>query len=114
MKTRSDLFRLQRKIMVDWVDMYLDALTDDELQMEIIPGRNHGVWILGHLIASDDDLSPYITKEPILYPELQAQFKQGSTLQDRTEYPTVPELRQKWKAICEKNEVLFNQLRDEM
>ena len=55
--------------MVDWINLYLDALTDDELQMEIMPGRNHGVWILGHLFASEEDLSLFINGEPVLYPD---------------------------------------------
>lgn len=114
MKTRSDTFRSQRQIMVDWVNMYLHAIKDDELLIEIVPGRNHGVWILGHLIASDDDLSLYITKEPILFPELQEFFKQGSTLQEIEKYPPIPDLREKWKKVCEKNENVFNQLTDEM
>src|SRR5579872_2714595 len=114
MKTRTDLLRLQRKTMVDWVDMYVDAITDDELRMEIVSGRNNGVWILGHLIASDDDLSLYINKQPMLFPELQPLFKQGSTVQNPDQYPPVPELRQKWIAVCEKNEDLFNGLSDDM
>jgi hypothetical protein len=114
MKTRSDTFRLERQIMVGWVNMYLDALTDDELRAEIVPGRNHGIWILGHLIASDDDLSLYINKEPILFPELQELFKQGSTVQDISKYPPIPELRQKWQKVCEKNGNVFKQLTDEM
>jgi hypothetical protein len=114
MKTRSDTLRLERKFMVDWVNMYLDAIKDDELMIEIVPGRNHGIWILGHLIASDDDLSLYINKEPMLYPELQELFKQGSTLQDINKYPPIPELREKWKKVCEKNEKLFSQITDEM
>jgi len=114
MKTRSDLLRLQRKTMVDWVGMYLDAITDDELKMEIVPSRNNGVWILGHLIASDDDLSLYITKQPMLFPELQPLFKQGSIVQNPDQYPSVPELRQEWQMVCEKNENLFNGLSDEM
>jgi hypothetical protein len=114
MNTRSDLLRLQRKTMVDWVNMYLDAINDNELKMEIVAGRNNGVWILGHLIASDDDLSLYITTQPMLFPELQQLFKQGSTVQNPDQYPPVPELRQKWKMVCEKNEHLFNGLQDEM
>ncbi|HZV13116.1 MAG TPA: DinB family protein [Candidatus Kapabacteria bacterium] len=114
MKTRSQTFKEQRQIMVDWVNMYLDALTDDELKMEIVPGRNHGVWILGHLIASDDDLSLYINKEPVLYPDCQELFQQGSVLKSVESYPPISELRRRWKAVCEKNEILFDQLRDEM
>jgi len=114
MKTRPDLLKLQHQIMVDWVDMYLNAITDEELKAEIIPGRNHGVWILGHLIASDDDLSLYITKEHITYPDIHKLFKQGSTIQSPEKYPPVPDLREKWKRICKKNENLFNQLTDEV
>jgi hypothetical protein len=114
MKTRSDLLRLQHKVMIDWVEMYLDAVSDEEFKIEVVPGRNTGVWILGHLIVSDDDLSLYITKEPILFPELQTTFKQGSSKQDPETYPSVSELRQKWKSVCAKNDKLFNELNDEI
>ncbi len=98
--------------MRDWVDMYLDELTDEELRSEIIPGHNHGVWILGHLIASDDTLSEYLGKGPQLFPETQV-FAQSSMLMPVEECPSVPELRKQWKEVCEKNDAVYRELRDE-
>ena len=34
----------------------LDSLSDEQLQKEIAPGKNRGIYILGHLIAVHDDM----------------------------------------------------------
>ncbi|MBK8383673.1 MAG: DinB family protein [Ignavibacteria bacterium] len=41
--------------MTEWINWLLKDLTDEDLRTELSPGKNHGIWILGHLIASDDD-----------------------------------------------------------
>ena len=47
----SKYLSAQYDSMVNWVNGNIDPLTDEELQMELSPGKNHGIWILGHLIA---------------------------------------------------------------
>jgi DinB superfamily len=108
---RSMLLLEQYHFMLTWINMYLNALTDEELRSEIVPGKNHGVWILGHLVASDDTLSEYIGCGPTLFPDTQL-FSQGNTLLpvDECKSPTI--LRVEWKHVCEKNEAIYNALTD--
>jgi len=64
MRQNVDVYFDFWKSMVRWVNMYLN--------------KNHGVWILGHLIASEDDLSEYLGKGPMAFPNYQTLFKQSS------------------------------------
>jgi hypothetical protein len=108
---RSKLLLEQYHFMLAWVDMYLDQLTDEELRSDIIPGKNHGVWILGHLVASDDTLSEYLGYGPTLFPETQ-RYAQGQPMLpvDECKPPTV--LRDEWKQVCAKNEAIYQKLTD--
>lgn len=108
---RSKLLLDQYKAMRGWVNMYLHELSDEELRSEIIPGKNHGVWILGHLVASDDTLSEYLGYGPQLFPETQV-FTQSKQLipVDKCKHPSI--LRDEWKKVCEKNETIYRQLTD--
>jgi hypothetical protein len=99
--------------MASWVNVYLKNLTDEELTHEILPGKNHGVWMLGHLIASDDDLSLYLGKGPRLYPEYEGVFTQGSRLKPAGEYPAPSVLREQWYNVVEKNKKIYSELKDE-
>ncbi|MBX7044811.1 MAG: DinB family protein [Ignavibacteria bacterium] len=109
----SKQFAEQFEAMVDWVNGYIDPLTDDELKMEIAPGKNHGVWILGHLIASDDDFSVFMGKGDLLFPDYYEMFGQGSKLQPVENYPPIPLLREQWKTIIEKNRKIYSELQDQ-
>ena len=53
----------QFDIMVGWIDQYLNSISDEDLKSEIAPGKNTGVWTLGHLIASMDDIGLYLGSE---------------------------------------------------
>jgi hypothetical protein len=108
---RAKLFHEQYNFMLAWVNMYLDELTDEELRSDIIPGKNHGVWILGHLVASDDTLSEYLGYGPTLFPESQV-YSQGNTLLPVDECKSPSVLRGEWKKVCEKNESIYQTLTD--
>jgi len=98
--------------MVSWVNMYLKGLDNEDLKMELSPNGNHGVWILGHLIASEDDLSEYLGKGPMLFPDYQNVFKQGSQLQAVEKYPAIDLLRDHWNEVCNKNNDIYLKLTD--
>jgi hypothetical protein len=107
----SQLLYEEWKVMCAWVNMYLNELSDEELLSDIISERNHGVWILGHLVASDDTLSEYLGYGPMLFPETQV-FAQGSNLMPAAEYPHPMILRGQWAQVCKKNDSILRQLRD--
>lgn len=100
------------KSMVGWVNMYLNGLDNEDLKMELTPNGNHGVWILGHLIASEDDLSEYLGKGVMLFPDYQNMFKQKSQVQEVGKYPAIDLLRDHWQQVCNKNKDIYLKLTD--
>jgi len=52
----------------------LDSLTDEQLSKEISPGRNTGIYLLGHLTAISDAMLPLLGFGEKLYPELENVF----------------------------------------
>ncbi|MBK7156992.1 MAG: DinB family protein [Ignavibacteria bacterium] len=109
----SQYFAQQFEMVTEWINWLLKDLTDEDLRTELSPGKNHGIWILGHLIASDDDFSLFMGTGNPVYPEIQELFGQGSKLQPPDKYPDVKSLRVKWDEICEKNRKIYSELKDE-
>lgn len=109
----STKFYQQYLMTIDWVNLYIDSLTDEEFEMELLPGKNHGVWIFGHLITSEDDFSLFMGKGELLYPDYREMFGQGSKLQPAKTYPKVSELRKQWTRITDKNKKIYENLKDE-
>ena len=52
------------------LDAILNTLNDETLQKEIAPGKNRGIYLLGHLIAVHDDMLILLGMGEKLYPEL--------------------------------------------
>src|SRR5262245_58268480 len=96
---RSQLHYKQRKIMIRWLSDIINALSDDDLKMSIAPGKNHGVWILGHLVQSEDELSTFLGKGEMIYPHYNDLFGQKSKLKPAEQYPPVSELREQWEIV---------------
>ncbi len=109
----SQKFAQQYEMVTEWINWLLKDLTDDDLMTELAPGKNHGIWILGHLIASDDDFSLFMGTGDPVYPEIQELFGQGSKLQPPDKYPDAKNLREKWDSICVKNRKIYSDLKDE-
>lgn len=105
-------FHEQWKDMRDWVTGPINALSDDEFKLELSPGGNTGVWVLGHLIVCDDDFSLYMGRDELLYPEYVKNFGQGSKPIPVDEYPPVQELKDAWGKVCEKNDMVYGDLKD--
>ena len=106
-------FHSQWKTMVEWVDMNLKELNDADLMKEIIPGKNHGIWILGHLIACEDDVSVYLVKGNYMFAEYQQLFGTGGKIQDSKNYPSPLHLRENWKKVCYKSNQVIISMSDE-
>ena len=100
------------KSMTDWVNWQIDELTDEEMKHAPGMGFNHGVWLLGHLVVSDDDLAIMLGKGDKLYPELFASFGQNSKCLDPNTYPSATELKEKWKRVAERNYQMILTLED--
>ncbi len=48
----------------------LNNLTDEQLQRDIVPGKNSGTYLLGHLVAVHDDMLVLMNMGEKLFPEL--------------------------------------------
>lgn len=83
-------------------DASLNAFTDEQLLQEIAPGKNRGIYLLGHLIAVHDDMLILLDLGDKLYPELNEPFIKSP---DKTvsEIPSAKELRAYWS---KQNEVI--------
>ena len=90
------------------VDKLLNALTDEQLQAEIAPGKNRGVYLLGHLIAVHDDMLVLLGMGEKLFPELFEPFiKQADKV--AVQIPTVSALKIMW---AKQNEVLQEKFKE--
>lgn len=73
----------------------LNTLTDEQLQKEVAPGKNRGIYLLGHLIAVHDDMLRLLDWGEKKYPELTGPFlKEADKAVELT--PSVAELRNMW------------------
>lgn len=93
-------------------DTLLNAVSDETLQKEIAPGKNRGIYLLGHLIGVHDDLLILLDMEPKLYPELNEPFVKSP---DKTvkEIPNAQELRTFWTIQSEAIKQKFDNLKPE-
>lgn len=93
-------------------DNLLNTLSDEQLQKEIAPGKNRGVYILGHLIAVHDDMLILLDMGDKLYPALHEPFLK---LADKTvpQLPSATELRNYWTEQCEVLRQKFDALHTE-
>ncbi|WP_143306012.1 DinB family protein [Chitinophaga vietnamensis] len=86
-----------------------DKLTDKQLYLEVAPGRNRVIYLLGHLTAAHDHLFPLLGLGDRLYPELERAFIRTP---DRTvdPLPAPQVLRDAWRHVNAKLEEAFHQL----
>jgi len=77
------------------LDKVLNVLTDEQLLKETAPGKNRGIYLLGHLVAVHDDMLALLDLGEKQHPELTEPFIK---LADKVamELPTVAELRDYW------------------
>lgn len=84
------------------LNKHLGELTDEDLQNEIAPGKNRGIYLLGHLVAVHDDMLILLGMGEKLYPQLHEPFIQQPD-KVATQIPSVAELRDMW---TKQNELL--------
>ncbi len=90
-------------VLKNW-DTILDNLTDEQLQKEIAPGKNRGLYLLGHLTAVHDDMIVLLDLGEKLYPELNHPFIKSPD-KAVSELPSAQTLRAQWS----KHKEVFNQ-----
>lgn len=88
------------------------TLTDEQLLLEVTPGGNRGIYLLGHLIAVNDGMLPLLGLGEKLHPELENAFvtnpdKSGIPM------PSMEELRAWWPEVHNKLAERFEALTPE-
>lgn len=80
-------------------DDILQTLSDETLEQEIAPGKNRGIYLLGHMIAVHDEMLILLDMGEKLFPELYTPFE-VSPDKAVAEIPSVGELRKCWTHQC--------------
>ncbi|MDP4150389.1 MAG: DinB family protein [Bacteroidota bacterium] len=78
------------------IDALLAALGDEQWQQEISPGRNRGIYLLGHLMVVHDDMAELLGLGEKRHPGLQAVFLTNPDNKSGKDMPPVATLRQYW------------------
>jgi hypothetical protein len=80
-------------------DAILNSLTDEQLEKELRPGKNRGIYLLGHLIAVHDEMLVLLDMGGKLYPALYEPFLK---FPDKTfaEIPSAEVLKSYWTKQC--------------
>src|SRR5258708_38655488 len=56
------------------IDKFFGPLSEEQLQQEIMPGRNRLIYLWGHIAAVNDALFPLLGLGPKRYPDLDTMF----------------------------------------
>jgi hypothetical protein len=96
-------------IQIDRTSKLISSLTDEQLHREVSPGRNTGVYLVGHLAAVHDALFPLMRFGERLYPHLDEVFVNN---RDKSGLPKPPvsALRKCWTDVNEKLAHHFSRL----
>jgi hypothetical protein len=94
---------------VDRSTQFLNGLTDEVLLKEIAPGKNRGIYLVGHLAAVHDMLPEILGLGKRTYPELQPIFLQAPD-KSTDKIPSVSELRLIWTAVHERLQIEFEKM----
>ena len=104
-----------KMVMLAWqtqntrVNELLKSLSDEQLSQETAPGRNTGIYLLGHLAAVNDSLFKLLNLGERLHPELDAVFLDNPD-KSGMEMPTVDVLKNYWMGINSKLTEHFNKM----
>lgn len=95
-----------------WVgraDKFFNSLSDAELQLEVAPGKNRALYLLGHLTAVHDSMIPQLRLGEAEHPELREPFL---VERDRavSDLPAAADLRKYWKDVNLRVASLFAEL----
>jgi hypothetical protein len=93
-------------------DTLINGLTDEALQREVAPGRNRGIYLLGHLIAVHDDMLVLLDMGSRRFPEWQEPFLKKAD-RETDNLPVAAQLRSAWTEQCRLLQEHFSKLAPE-
>lgn len=80
------------------VNKLLATLPDEQLLAETAPGRNTGIYLIGHLVAVSDGLFPILGFGERLYPGLDKAFLHNPDKSGH-QMPSLTELKEYWNKV---------------
>ena len=89
------------KSTADRIDQFFGALSPEQLEQEIAPGRNRLIYLWGHIAALNDRLFPLMGLGPRLYPEMDVMFILNPDRAAITVF-SAEQLKQAWNQINER------------
>jgi len=104
-----DMALRQWNAAIDRANKFFGALSEEQLQHEIAPGKNRLIYIWGHLTAVNDALLPLLGFGKRLHPELDSSFLSNP---DRSAPDTLngAQLKRIWDEINESLKTGFSKL----
>jgi hypothetical protein len=87
------------RLIIDRTSKTLSSFTDDELQLEVAPGKNRLYYLVGHLAAIHDRLFPLLRLGERLHPELDSQFVDGPDRKLMGDGVSAAQLRTVWVEV---------------
>ncbi|HTD93564.1 MAG TPA: DinB family protein [Chitinophagaceae bacterium] len=100
-------------VLAEWkkqnanLDKLLDTLSPEKWLQAIAPGKNRGIYLVGHLVAVNDGIAKFLGIGEKLYPQLEGIFLTNPD-STKTEMPSLSELRQYWTNINTRLEKYFS------
>jgi len=79
-------------------DKLIQSLSDEALAQETAPGRNSGIYLVGHLTAVHDAMIPLLGLGDKLYPQLETIFLKNPD-KSGLEKPAVADIRLYWNTV---------------
>ena len=113
METTTQSNLLVKMILLAWdaqntyLNKLISSLTDEELGKETAPGKNTGVYLLGHLIAVSDGMLPLLGFGDRLFPEMEDVFIKNPDKSGQA-FPSVADLKLRLEAVNTKLNSHFN------
>lgn len=89
------------------VDKLLNTLTDEQLKADVAPGKNSGVYLIGHLTAVNDGMLTVLGFGEKMYPQLENIFLKSAD-KSGLEMPAIADLKKYWQEINSKLAKHFN------
>ena len=91
----------------NYLKKHIHSLTDAQLAAEVAPGRNTGIYLVGHLIAVSDALFPLLGFGDKLYPEMEEIFIESPDKSGH-DFPSVAELKLRLDAVNQRLAAFFS------
>ena len=96
-------------MQVKRTEQLIASLTDEDILRDIAPGKNSGIYIIGHLIAIHDAMNDILGIGSRAHEELDAAFVKNPD-KSGLDMPGITVLKQFWKDVHEQLAKAFHQM----